>query len=361
MFQNLFSLMCCTTLVVGQFVFQPENVILRNLIIDDDTGDIYLGGVNYIYKLNKNLTKLNEVNTPCLVPENCKDGIVNPNTNQILLIANITGTPRLFACGTYKYGMCITYEMQNISIFTVLYGTSGAVSNNANYTSIALEDKHYNGLLIARTKEQEGSDDYSLYTYENAAYCKGKPSPCLGKERPLELSKNRPKMYYILAVIVGSYRYFFSSNTQDGTNVARLCESYKTIFVIKTYVEMPLSCVGKDGTNYDQLVAAKVIRMDGKLAKKFGSTENYDDAVLVGVFQKSSKSSQSAVCTYTFKQINEFFLKNIEKCFTSPSESVTRNRYDNSPCYQVSTVYHMVVLYFAVIFSFEVLKEALVR
>ena len=329
--------MCCTTLVVGQFVFQPENVILRNLIIDDDTGDIYLGGVNYIYKLNKNLTKLNEVYTPCLVADNCKDGTENPNTNQILLIANITGTPRLFACGTYKYGTCITYEMRNMSIFTVHRGTNGAVSIKANYRSIALEDKHHNGVLIARTKEQARFDHYTLYTYENAPYCKGKHRPCFGRETALGLTKNRPKMYYILAVIIGSYRYFFSSNTQDGTNVARLCESYNTIFGIKTYVEMPLSCVGKDGTNYDQLVAAKVIRTDGKLAKKFGSTGYYDDAVLVGVFQKSSKSSQSAVCTYTFKQMNEFFLKNIEKCFTSPTGTVTRNRYDKSRCYQVST------------------------
>ncbi|CAB4026903.1 plexin-A1 isoform X1, partial [Paramuricea clavata] len=319
---ELFAWISCTTIVAGQFVFQPGNVILRNLVIDNNTGDVFVGGVNYIYKLNKNLTQLKNVSTPCLV-EKCKPGeTVNPNANQLLMIENLTGTPRLFACGTYKYGICITYDMNSFS-YTVLDNTIGAVSNIQNYSSIALEDQSNNGILIASTRigdSEQLPTDYTFTAYSGQFVCSGTVKPCIGKSKQILLtSESELKIYYILAVIVGKFRYFFNHNMKDGTNVARLCDKYQIGGdpEIKTYMEIPLRCVGKDGINYEQLVAAKVVRPDGELAEKFGSTGDDDDAVLIGVFQKSSISSQSALCTYTFKQINEFFWENIVKCFKS--------------------------------------------
>ena len=316
---KLFSWICCTTFVAGQFVFQQENVTLRNLVIDGSTGDIFVGGVNYIYKLNKNLTQLKEVYTPCLV-SNCQPG-ESSNINQLLMIENLTGTPRLFACGTYRFGRCITYNMQTFS-HTVLDETISAVSNSVNYSSVALEDPFHEGIIIASTigDTDLATVDYTLYTYPDpgtpAGSCRGQLSRCIGRKQSLELKGTRPKIYYILATIVGSFRYFFSYD-DDGTFVARLCEDYDHVPHLKTYMEIPMRCVGQDGANYDQLVAAKVVRSGGKLAEKFGSTGDDDDAVLIGVFQKSREPSQTAVCSYTFKQINECFWKNIEKCFSS--------------------------------------------
>jgi plexin A len=339
---ELFAWISCTTIVAGQFVFQPENVILRNLVIDNNTGDVFVGGVNYIYKLNKNLTQLKNMFTQCLVNE-CKPGAtVNPNANQLLMIENLTGTPRLFACGTHKYGTCITYDMNSFS-FTVLDDTFGAVANIQNYSSIALEDPSNNGILIASTRIANHEDqlprDYTLNTNSDQFVCNGTVKPCIGLTQQILLTpKGELKIYYILAVIVGKFRYFFSHNMDDGTNVARLCDNYNEGgrgSGIKTYMEIPLRCVGKDGVNYEQLLAAKVIRPDGKLAEKFGSTGDDDDAVLIGVFQKSSISSQSALCTYKFKQINEVFWKNIVKCFKS--NTLRLSKYvKGSTCYVVS-------------------------
>ena len=331
---NFLIWMCCTTIAAGQFAFQPENVTLTNLVIDNNTGNVYIAGVNYIFKLNKNLTQLKNVSTSCLVAP------CTTNTNQLLIMENLKDTPRLFACGTYHYGACITYDIDLLS-HTALEDTVGAVSKNTSYGSIALEDPSNNGILIATTTvggSDDYTEDYTLNTYESVRCgSNGAVNPCIGKKASLKLSNTRPKMYYILAVIVGKFRYFFSHNMKDGTNVARLCESYYSVQKIKTYMEMPLQCVGKDGTNYKQLVAATVIRPDGKLAEKFGSTGNDDDAVLIGVFKKSSTSSQSAVCTYTFKEINSYFWKNIVKCFND--KTVTRNKYvENSKCVMVSTL-----------------------
>ena len=347
---KLFAWMCCTTIVAGQFVFQPENVTLRNLVIDNNTGDVFVAGVNYIFKLNENLTQLNKVYTPCL-GEKCQT--VKPNANQLLMIENLTGTPRLFACGTYPdcYGKCITYDM-NLLSSTVLVGTCGTVSPTTNYGSIALEDTFNHGILIASTNvpNDDVPRDYTLNTYHATGDdCDGKVNPCIKQKNTLLLSSKRPKIYYILAALVGKFRYFFSHNMKDGTNVARLCESYNQAWEMKTYTEMPLQCVDKDGTNYEQLVAAKVVRPNGKLAEKFGSTGDDDDAVLIGVFQKSSQPSQSALCTYTFKQINKFFFKNIEKCSKSDGK-VILNRYLNSKCMNVST---LSVLYLIVIFILQ--------
>ena len=323
----------CTTIAAAQLVFQPENVNLANVVIDHSTGNVYVGGENYIFKLNKNLTQLQNVSTKCL-----EDGCatVTSNTNQLLIIENLKGIPRLFACGTYSYGLCVTYDIKSLS-YTVLEGTVGAVSSNTQYGSIALEDPAKNGILIATTTfgKEETPKDYTLNTYDSNLCGGAVPvKPCIRTKSPLQLSDARPKMYYILAVIVGKFRYFFSHNMKDGTNVARLCEDYDHIQKIKTYMEIPLQCVGKDGTNYKQLVAAKVVRPDGKLAEKFGSTGNDDDAVLIGVFQKSSTSSGTALCIYTFKEINATFWKNIKECFSS--NSVTLNKYLKSKCRMVS-------------------------
>ena len=324
----------CTTIAAAQLVFQPENVTLTNVVIDNSTGNVYVGGENYIFKLNKNLTQLKNVSTKCL-----EDGCatVTSNTNQLLIIENLKGTPRLFACGTYSYGKCITYDINSLS-YTVLQATFGAVSSNTQYGSIALEDPANNGILIATTTfgDEDTPIDYTLNTYDSNQCGGAEPvKPCIRKNGDLQLSNKRPKMYYILAVIVGKFRYFFSHNMKDGTNVARLCESYYEIQKIKTYMEIPLQCVGKDGTNYKLLVAAKVVRPDGKRAES--------DAVLIGVFQKSSTSSESALCTYTFKEINATFWKNIKECFGS--NSVTLNRYvRNSKCTMVSilsVLYHI--------------------
>ena len=316
---KLFSWICCTTFVAGQFVFQPENATFRNLVMDSNTGHIFIGGVNYLYKLSKNLTELNKIYTPSLVPNS------KSNINQLLMIENLTGTPRLFACGTYSFGLCLSYDIQSFS-HTVHGGTLSVVSKDEDIRSIALEDPYNNGIVIAGTRDRlvDGSRDYTLNNYKGTS-CSGQVKQCIGKKSSLDLTKTRSIMHYILATIVGGFRYFFSHSGQDGTIVARLCKDYDHVVEIKTYMEMRLQCVGKDDTNYDKLLAAKVVRHGGKLAEKFGSIGEDDDAVLIGVFQKSSEPSQSAVCSYTFKQINETFWKNIKKCFAS--NTVVLNKY----------------------------------
>ena len=337
---KLFSWICCTTFVAGQFVFQPENATFRNLVMDSNTGDIFIGGVNYLYKLSKNLTELNKIYTPSLVSDS------KSNINQLLMIENLTGTPRLFACGTYSFGLCLTYDIQSFS-HTVLGGTVSAVSKNETIRSIALEDDYNNGIVIAGTKGRtnDAGRDYTLNTYESTT-CSGQVKQCIGRKSSLDLSKTRPMMHYILATIVGGFRYFFSHSDQDGTIVARLCKDYDHVVEMKTYMEMRLQCVGKDDTNYDQLVAAKVIRPSGKLAEKFGSTGDNDDAVLIGVFQTSREPSQSAVCSYTFKQINETFWKNIKKCFSSNTVVLNKyitDRFGNAKkCSKVSTAANII-------------------
>ena len=337
---KLFLWICCTTFVAGQFVFQPENAIFRNLVMESNTGHIFIGGVNYLYKLSKNLTELNKIYTPSLV-SNSKS-----NINQLLMIENLTGTPRLFACGTYSFGLCLAYDVQSFS-HTVHGGTLSAVSKNEDIRSIALEDPYNNGIVIAGTRDHtnDASRDYTFNTYGSTS-CSGQVKQCIGKRSSLDLTKTRPMMHYILATIVGDFRYFFSHSDQDGTIVARLCKNYPHVVEIKTYMEMRLQCVGKDDTNYDQLVAAKVVRSSGKLAEKFGSTGDDDDAVLIGVFQKLSEPSQSAVCSYTFKEINETFWKNINKCFSNNTvilnEYIT-DRFGNAKkCSKVSTAANII-------------------
>ena len=327
---KLMAWMCCTTVVFGQFVFQQKNVTLRNMLIDNSTNNLFVAGLDYIYKLNNNLTKLDEVNTTC--PKKPFG-----NANQLMIIESLTGTRRLFACGTCEYGLCKTYDM-NLGSQTLLVESVGVVPSSTNYSSVALEDPQNNGILIARTRTrtrtQTENVDYSFNTYYTSK-CLGTLSRCIGKKSYLKLSGSRPEMYYTLAVIVGKFRYFFSYNTKYGTNVTRLCQSYDKTSEIKAYTEIPLQCVGKDGTKYNKLVAAKVVQPN----EHFRSTGS-NNSVLIGVFHQLSISSQSSICTFTFKQIDEMFTKNIKKC--SSSTEVTRNEYDNNAkCEKVCIDIHL--------------------
>eukprot|EP00061_Rhincodon_typus_P001730 g15597.t1 len=95
--------------------FSPSDTTLAHLAVHRETGAVYLGAVNFIYKMAANLTELRrhvtgpvDDNTSCYPPPSvraCSQGLSPaPNVNKLLLL-DYQGR-RLLACGSVWQGVC---------------------------------------------------------------------------------------------------------------------------------------------------------------------------------------------------------------------------------------------------------------
>uniref|UniRef100_A0A8C7ZDM0 Plexin-A1 n=1 Tax=Oryzias sinensis TaxID=183150 RepID=A0A8C7ZDM0_9TELE len=97
------------------FSFSPPEGGLTHLVVHNRTGEVYLGAVNWIYKLSSNLTKLRSHvtgpvtdNPRCYPPpgvQSCPHELVQTsNVNKLLLLD--AAHNRLIACGSTSQGIC---------------------------------------------------------------------------------------------------------------------------------------------------------------------------------------------------------------------------------------------------------------
>ncbi|CAG12251.1 unnamed protein product, partial [Tetraodon nigroviridis] len=95
--------------------FSPPEGGLKHLVVNNKTGELYLGAVNWIYKLSSNLTKLRSHvtgpvtdNPRCYPPpgvQSCPHELVQTsNINKLLLLD--AAHNRLIACGSTSQGIC---------------------------------------------------------------------------------------------------------------------------------------------------------------------------------------------------------------------------------------------------------------
>ncbi|KAB0402125.1 hypothetical protein E2I00_014174, partial [Balaenoptera physalus] len=95
--------------------FTASDWALTHLVVHEQTGEVYVGAVNRIYKLSGNLTLLRahvtgpvEDNEKCYPPpsvQSCPHGLGSTdNVNKLLLLDQAAN--RLLACGSASQGIC---------------------------------------------------------------------------------------------------------------------------------------------------------------------------------------------------------------------------------------------------------------
>ena len=104
---------------------------LRRAVIDARTGDVYVGGINVLYRLSPTLQKLADVDTGKRADNvNCRPdptvacsgnhsrSDVNSVNQALVIVKNV-----LIACSTVYYGYCEKYSLSNLTLVETIYAS----------------------------------------------------------------------------------------------------------------------------------------------------------------------------------------------------------------------------------------------
>ncbi|CAM4619434.1 unnamed protein product [Leuciscus chuanchicus] len=331
--------------------FLPTDWGLTHLAIHNKTGDVYVGAVNWIYKLSSNLTKLRSHETgPVVDNEKCypppsvqlcpHDLSPNSNVNKLLLIDYPQN--RLIACGSTSQGICQFLRLDN------LFKLGEPQHRKEHYLSSVVESGTMSGVIISEghisklfigtpidgkseyfptlssrklMANEEDADMFSFVHQDEFVSSQLKiPSDTLSKFPAFDI-------YYIYSFSSEQFVYYLTlqldtqltspdaSGEQFFTSkIVRLCIDDPRFY---SYVEFPIGCT-KDGVEYRLIQDAYLSKPGRQLANSLGVSEQED--ILFTVFSQGQKNrakppKESALCLFTLTKIKEKIKERIQSCY----------------------------------------------
>uniref|UniRef100_A0A8C3IBY4 Plexin B2 n=1 Tax=Chrysemys picta bellii TaxID=8478 RepID=A0A8C3IBY4_CHRPI len=316
---------------------------LNHLTVNNDTGTVYLGAVNYLHQLTKDLKKQISVETgpkddhkKCTPPiENqCSEAKLTDNYNKLLLLDKLER--EIVVCGSLFKGICAIRELENITN-TIYYVDSGGeksfvASNDETVSTVGLitslnkkrllfvgkgNGPNDNGIIISTRQlySEDGKDIFETYTDSTAI-------------KSVYHSSNTQQ--FVAVFEYDQYVYFIFNQQEkqplkNRTLIARLCKNDPHYY---SYFEMDLGCPDDDGT-YDHCHSAYVTTPGEKLAESIAqpgqenSSVPSGDKVLLALFSKFNKdngSLKSAMCMFSLRHLNEKMEECREECYTKPDK-----------------------------------------
>uniref|UniRef100_A0A8C2L8Q2 Sema domain-containing protein n=1 Tax=Cyprinus carpio TaxID=7962 RepID=A0A8C2L8Q2_CYPCA len=331
--------------------FLPPDWGLTHLAIHNKTGDVYVGAVNWIYKLSSNLTKLRSHMTgPVVDNEKCypppgvqvcpHDLAPNSNVNKLLLIDYAQN--RLIACGSTSQGICQFLRLDDLFKLgephhrkehylssVVESGTmSGVITSEGQISKLFIGTpidgkSEYFPTLSSRKlmANEEDADMFSFVHQDEFVSSQLKiPSDTLSKFPTFDI-------YYIYSFSSEQFVYYLTlqldtqltspdaSGEQFFTSkIVRLCIDDPRFY---SYVEFPIGCT-KDGVEYRLIQDAYLAKPGRQLANSLGISEQED--ILFTVFSQGQKNrakppKESALCLFTLTRIKEKIKERIQSCY----------------------------------------------
>ena len=313
--------------------------LLVNLVYDNVTNNIFIGGENVLLKasaslmeLKKNVTgpKLDYID--CIIEKECPGKVAN-NRNKVLLIDK--KKRRLITCGSLQHGIC---NMRSLETLETLKNSDKFVVSNSAFPAVALITPWGNtqgtfAMYVATSWDAKyQSSDFVLIGIRPAVSTRVIDGPEIFgyaeeniKQSFLQFEDLKYEAKYIYGFSSGGFTYFVS--VQEAT---KSYEHKKTPKVLRTflirlcqrdtaylsYIELPLECHGANGTNFNIANSSYLT----KAGDGFGS--HASDDVLVITFFESDKgwdgpSKYSGICMYPVKEINEAMMSNLRNCTNS--------------------------------------------
>ena len=316
---------------------------LYNIDIDNETNIIFIGGKNLLLKASSTLKELKRITTgpkmdykeclesqPVCAPEN------TDNRNKILLIDN--RNKKLITCGSLTHGVCqgrnletLLVEISNNNNYVVSNSELPSVAiigpswdgKHALYVATSWDGKRYGSKILSflidpkpsvSTRNIDGSNVFavSVKTILDSSY--------------LQFEDLNYLVNYIYGFTLSGFTYFVSvqETTESykkkknpkvfSTFITRICQQDKNYI---SYLELPLECKGTNGTNFNIGTAAYLTKPGNFFAKSAGIQTS--DEVLVVTFVQTNggwndPASQSGVCFYPVKEINEKLAADQKKC-----------------------------------------------
>lgn len=310
--------------------------LLVNLVYDNITNNIFIGGENVLLKTSSSLVELRKNITgpkldyiDCIIDTECPGKVAN-NRNKVLLIDN--KKRRLITCGSLQHGIC---NMRSLDTLETLTNSDKFVVSNAAFPAVALITPWGNtpgtfAMYVATSWDAKYQlSDLTLIGIRPAVSTRIIDGPEIFafaeesvKQSFLQFQKLKYEAKYIYGFSSGGFTYFVS--VQETTKSFENKENPKVLrtFVIRlcqkdtaylSYIELPLECQGANGTNFNMANSSYLT----KAGDGFGP--HASDDVLVITFFESAKgldgpTKYSAICMYPVKEINEAMMSNLRNC-----------------------------------------------
>lgn len=333
--------------------FVPAEWGLTHLAIHNKTGEVYVGAVNWIFKLSSNLTKLRSHmtgpvvdNEKCYPPpsvQSCPHDLAQtPNVNKLLLIDYAQN--RLIACGSTSQGICQFLRLDDLfklgephhrkehylSSVAESGTMSGVIISSPHSptsklfigTPIDGKSEYFPTLSSRKLMENEENADMFSFVYQDEFVSSQLkiPSDTLSKFPAFDI-------YYVYSFSSEQFVYYLTmqldtqltspdaSGEQFFTSkIVRLCVDDPKFY---SYVEFPIGCT-KDGVEYRLVQDAYLARPGRQLANSLGISENED--ILFTIFSQGQKNrakppKESALCLFNLKKIKEKIKERIQSCY----------------------------------------------
>ena len=304
---------------------------LNNIVFHK--GDVFVGAVDYLYRLNENLV---QIKSKKVGPKNdslrcssrdeiCKYKILTHNTNTLLLVYTHGNKSDLLSCGSLFQGIC---QLRNIKSLNVTVDSPRHVAANDGTSSTV-------AFISKGPVSGDGAIDILNVAVTHSKRIEGMSLPAVTIRRMHHLSMKKFLSVYRNSIKVADdsfiidYKSGFSSHgfsyfttvqpTAVGadtyaSNILRYCQQDSSM---STYTEIPISCRDSTGVKYNVLIDGFVLRATDKLATIFNVASGAE--MYIGIFSKSAsrgknQTEQNAVCVFSLTDINKAFEANIRRC-----------------------------------------------
>jgi len=260
---------------------------------------VYVGAINRLHQLSSDLElKAEDVTGPKMDnPEcallDCPNDIQKKpteNVNKVLLIDY--STSRLIECGTLFQGLCNVRSLQNITILEKEV-QEAVVANEEHASTVAF-------IAPGPTNPPSSHVMYVGVTYTNNSPDRSKipavASRSLQKEKMFQIAashevsgtrmfiNNYARETYPIKYVYGfsseRFSYFLSYQPKNShqsqsrdyiSKLVRICQDDSSYY---SYTEIPIECVGKDGTKYNSVQAGYVGKPGSDLAESLNIQPN---------------------------------------------------------------------------------------
>uniref|UniRef100_A0A673A165 Plexin B3 n=1 Tax=Sphaeramia orbicularis TaxID=375764 RepID=A0A673A165_9TELE len=315
-----------------------EGAPLAHLLLDWDSGVLYVGGVDHLYQLTSDLEVVSHVRTgphldspdclPPIVAQDCPSATQTHNHNKLLLLEAGQGAESgsLIICGSLYQGICDKRSLSNIS--QLIYQTSNPVdtqyvaANDPRVSTVAVvittENKQEGGgaggilrlMLVGRGYTSKGPGDIPPITTRRL-YPVVPPRRAFSQEEELGKlvvgSYSEYNNHFVKAITHDKHAYFLFSRRdmwhkkEYRTYASRLCVSDRSFY---SYVEVPLLCRG----GYNLAQGAWLGNHSGEPAL----------FVVMAAGQASTPvaTSRSALCVYKMADLDAMLRRAQEVCYT---------------------------------------------
>nr|XP_033778727.1 plexin-A3 isoform X2 [Geotrypetes seraphini] len=332
--------------------FTLTDTKLTHLAVHQQTGEVYLGAVNRIYKLSENLTELKihltgpiDDNAYCYPPPSvrvCSHRLAPAdNVNKLLLIDYLG--KRLVACGSVWQGVCQFLKLDDLfklgephhrkehylsgvrepdSMAGVIVEQGPELSKLFIGTSIDGKSEYFPTLSSRKlVRDEESTEMFSLVYQDEFVSSQIKiPSDTLSLHPAFDI-------YYVYGFSSRTFVYFLTLqlDTQQTlldtagekfftSKVVRMCATDPEFY---SYVEFPIGC-SKGGVEYRLVQSAYLSKPGQRLARSLGVAE--DEDVLFAVFSQGQKNRanppwETALCLFTLSEIDRRMKERVQSCY----------------------------------------------